>query len=69
MTQVPSIEETVKNVLHEALNLGIHAGVDMSEGLEIINDLRQEFPEAKIATVSLPEIVAAVQESIESEAE
>ena len=69
MTRILGIEDTVRSVLHEALDLGSDAGVGMSDGFEIVDELRREFPEAKIVTISLSALIAAVQESIQSEVE
>jgi hypothetical protein len=45
------------------------AGMDMPNGPEPLADLRREFPQATIVTLSLTEILAAVQEAVQSEDE
>jgi hypothetical protein len=69
MTRVFSIEDVVSSILHEALDRRGYAGADMPSGLETVNELRNDFPEAKIGIISLSELLAAVQESVQSEDE
>jgi hypothetical protein len=67
MLHVPNLEEIVKNVLREALEHGSYVEMDTLNGLESLEDLRHEFPQATIVTLSLAEILTAVQEAAWSE--
>ena len=69
MTVALSIEDTVCSVLHEALNRGNYGVVDTPNGFGIFNELRHDFPQAKIVTISLPALLAAAQEALQSEDE
>jgi hypothetical protein len=69
MVHVPNLEEVVQSILHEALEQGSYAEMDTLNGLESLEDLRREFPQATIVTLSLAEILTAVQEAVRSENE
>jgi hypothetical protein len=67
MVYVPNLEEIVQNILHETLEQGNYAEMDTLNGLKSLEDLRHEFPHATIVTLSLAEILTAVQEAVRSE--
>jgi hypothetical protein len=69
MVQVLNIEEVVQSILREALEEGSYVGMGTPNGLEPLEDLRREFPQATIVTLSLAEILTAVQEAVRSENE
>jgi len=69
MVHVLNIEEVIQRILREALEQGSYAGMDASNGPEPLEDLRREFPQATIVTLSLVEILAAAQEAVQSEDE
>jgi hypothetical protein len=69
MAHVPNFEEIVQNILGEAQEQGSYAEMGTLNGLEALEDLRHEFPQATIVTLSLAEILMVVQEAAWSENE
>lgn len=69
MVHVPNFEGVVQSILREAQEQGSYAEMDTLNGLESLEDLRHEFPQATIVTLSLAEILTAVQEVARSENE
>ena len=63
MVHVPNLEEVVQSILREAQEQGSYAEMGTLNGLEALEDLRHEFPQATIVTLSLAEILMAVQEA------
>ena len=63
MVHVPNFEEIVQSILSEAQEQGSYAEMGTLNGLEALEDLRHEFPQATIVTLSLAEILMAVQEA------
>jgi hypothetical protein len=69
MTRVPSSEDVVRNILQEALERGSQTEMETPKGAELFEELRRDFPQAKIITLSMSELLAAAQESDQSEEE
>jgi hypothetical protein len=69
MARVLSSEDVVRNVLQEALEQGNQTGMETPDGAEIFAELQRDFPQAKIITLSMAKLLAAAQESEQSEEE
>jgi hypothetical protein len=69
MIHVSNLEDVVQNILYEAQEQRSYAEMGTLNGLEALEDLRHEFPQATIVTLSLAEILMAVQEAAWSENE
>jgi len=67
MVHVLRIDDTIQQVVGEALEQGGHAGAETHNGLEMFAALRCEFPQATIVTLSLAELLDVVQEAVESQ--
>jgi len=67
MIHVSNLEDVVQNILYEAQEQRSYAEMGTLNGLEALEDLRHEFPQATIVTLSLAEILMAVQEAVWSE--
>ena len=52
MVHVPNLEEVVQSILREAQEQGSYAEMGTLNGLEALEDLRHEFPQATIVTLS-----------------
>ena len=63
MVAVLSIDEAIQHVVCEAVERAGHVDVEAHNGLGMFDELRREFPQATIVTLSLSEILEAVQES------
>ena len=63
MVSMLSIDDAIQNVVCEAVERAGHADVEAHNGLETFAALRREFPQATIVTLSLSELLEAVQES------
>jgi hypothetical protein len=69
MIHVPNFEDVVQNILYEVQEQRSYVEMGTLNGLEALEDLRHEFPQATIVTLSLAEILMAVQEAAWSENE
>ena len=69
MVHVLSIDDAIQSVVREALERAGHVDVEAQNGLGIFDELRREFPQAPIVTISLSEILEAVQRVVESQDE
>jgi hypothetical protein len=69
MARVLSSEDVVRNVLQEALEQGNQTDMETPNGAELFEELRRDFPQAKIITLSMSKLLAAAQESEQSEEE
>jgi hypothetical protein len=69
MERVLSSEDVVRNVLQEALEQGNQTDMEIPNGEELFAELRRDFPQAKIVTLSMSKLLAAAQESDQSEEE
>jgi hypothetical protein len=69
MAEVLSITDVVQHVVQEALRQGGPTGAGGEQSSEIIEELQQEFPQATLVTLSMAELLNAVQESADSQDE
>jgi hypothetical protein len=69
MAEVLNVTDVVQQVVQEALKQGGHTGVGGEQGGEMIEELQQEFPQATLVTLSMAELLNAVQESADSQDE
>jgi hypothetical protein len=69
MARVLSSEDVVRNVLQEAMEQGNQTDMEIPNSAELFEELRRDFPQAKIITLSMAKLLAAAQESDQSEEE
>ena len=69
MARVLSSEDVVRNVLQEALEQGNQTEMETPNDAELCEELRRDFPQAKIITLSMSKLLAAAQGSDQSEEE
>lgn len=69
MVQVPSITDEIRRVVREALAQADHVEADAHSGLETLTALQREFPQATIVALSMAELLNAVHESAQNQAE
>ena len=64
MVHVQSIDDTIQDVVGEAVEGTGQADVDTDNGLRMFAELRCEFPHATIMTINLAELIEAVHGAI-----
>jgi hypothetical protein len=69
MARVLSNEYIVRNVLQEALEQGNQTEMETPNDAELFEELRRDFPRAKIITLSISKLLAAARESDQNEEE
>ena len=66
MGPVLSIDDAIQSVVCETLERTGQADVEAQNGLGMFDELRREFPQATIVTLSLSALLDAVQGSVDT---
>jgi hypothetical protein len=69
MVQALSIAAEIQRVVREALAQADHVETDTPGGPETLTALRREFPQATIVALSVAELLHAVHEAVQKQAE
>ena len=65
MVHAVSMDDTLHEVVGEAIERAGHAEAETPGGLELFDDLQREFPHATIMTMNLAALLEALDEAVE----
>jgi hypothetical protein len=65
MVHAVRMDDTLQEVVGEAIERAGHAEAETPGGLELFDDLQREFPHATIMTMNLAALLEALDEAVE----